>query len=74
MQPWMMMRSLSRDRSVTERTLAPGTRRRVLSYAAPYRSSIIAFLGVVIVDSVLVVTVPLLLKALVDDARAHIGR
>ena len=67
MQPWMMMRSLSRDRSVTERTLAPGTRRRVLSYAAPYRSSIIAFLGIVIVDSVLVVTVPLLLKALVDD-------
>ena len=50
-----------------QRTLAPGTRRRVLSYAAPYRSSIIAFLGVVIVDSVLVVTVPLLLKALVDD-------
>ncbi|HEX6056975.1 MAG TPA: ABC transporter transmembrane domain-containing protein, partial [Intrasporangium sp.] len=67
MQPWMMMRSLSRDRSVTEHALAPGTRRRVLSYAAPYRSSIITFLGVVIVDSILVVTVPLLLKALVDD-------
>lgn len=67
MQPWMMMRSMSRDRSVAERTLAPGTRRRVLSYAAPYRSSILAFLGVVIVNSVLVVTVPLLLKSLVDD-------
>ncbi len=67
MQPWMMMRSMSRDRSVTERSLAPGTRRRVFSYARPYKSSIIAFLGVVIVNSVLVVTVPLLIKSLVDD-------
>ncbi|MDC5697410.1 ABC transporter ATP-binding protein/permease [Intrasporangium calvum] len=67
MQPWMMMRSLSRDRSVAEHTLAPGTWRRVLSYATPYRPTIVAFLGIVIVNSILVVTVPLLLKALVDD-------
>ena len=67
MQPWMAMRSLSRDSSVADRTLAPGTRRRVLRYAAPYRGAIIGFLAVVVVDSVLVVTVPLLLKRLVDD-------
>ena len=67
MQPWMAMRSMSRDSSVTEKTLAPGTRRRVLTYAAPYRAAIIGFLAVVVVDSVLVVTVPLLLKRLVDD-------
>ncbi|HEU5144490.1 MAG TPA: ABC transporter ATP-binding protein [Dermatophilaceae bacterium] len=62
----MMMRSLSRDASVTEKKLAPGTWRRVLSYAVPYRPAIIAFLGVVIVGSVLVVAVPLLLKELID--------
>ncbi len=67
MQPWMAMRSMSRDSSVAEKTLAPGTRRRVLSYAGPYRGSIIGFLVVVIIDSALVVAVPLLLKRLVDD-------
>ncbi|GAA2023264.1 ABC transporter ATP-binding protein [Terrabacter terrae] len=67
MQPWMAMRSMSRDSSVTERSLSPGLRRRVLTYAAPYRAAIITFLVVVVVDSVLVVTVPLLLKSLVDD-------
>jgi len=67
MQPWMAMRSMSRDSSVAERSLSPGTRRRVLTYAAPYRRAIIAFLAVVVVDSVLVVTVPLLIKSLVDD-------
>jgi ATP-binding cassette subfamily B protein len=67
MQPWMAMRSMSRDSSVVERRLSPGTRRRVLTYAAPYRRVIIAFLAVVVLDSILVVTVPLLLKSLVDD-------
>jgi len=67
MQPWMAMRSMSRDSSVADRKLSPGTRRRVLSYAAPYRRAIAAFLVVVVLDSVLVVTVPLLLKSLVDD-------
>lgn len=67
MQPWMAMRSMSRDSSVTEQHLAPGTRRRVLSYAGPYRRMIAWFLAVVVLDSVLVITVPLLLKSLVDD-------
>src|SRR3954467_11584611 len=67
MQPWMAMRSMSRDASVAERSLSPGTRRRVLTYAGPYRSAIIAFLAVVVVDSALVVAVPLLIKSLVDD-------
>lgn len=67
MQPWMAMRSMSRDSSVTEQHLAPGTRRRVLSYAGPYRRMIAWFLAVVVLDSVLVITVPLLIKSLVDD-------
>ena len=64
--PWMMMHSLSRDSSVTERKLAPGTYRRVLRYAGRYRASIAAFLLLVVVDAVLVVAVPLLLREIVD--------
>ncbi|HET8593816.1 MAG TPA: ABC transporter ATP-binding protein [Intrasporangium sp.] len=63
---WMMMRSLSRDQSVKDATLAPGTRRRVFGYAKPYRRLIIAFLAVVIFDAVIVVAVPLLLKDIID--------
>ncbi|WP_240934415.1 ABC transporter transmembrane domain-containing protein, partial [Rhodococcoides fascians] len=65
--PWAMMRSLSRDDSVKNQELAPGTWRRVLSYAAPYKGTIIGFLVTVVIGSVLVVAVPLLLKALIDD-------
>ena len=36
---------MTRDASVREHQLAPGTRRRVLSYAAAYKGSIAIFLG-----------------------------
>ncbi|MDN5797022.1 MAG: ABC transporter ATP-binding protein/permease, partial [Intrasporangium sp.] len=65
--PWMMMRSLSRDASVKDATLAPGTRRRVFGYARPYRRPILAFLLVVVLDAVLVVAVPLLLRDIIDN-------
>jgi ATP-binding cassette subfamily B protein len=64
---WQVMHSLTRDSSVRHVELAPGTTRRVLSYAAPYRGRIAAFLVFVVLDSVLVVATPLLLKTLVDD-------
>ncbi len=66
-QTWSTVRSYSRDRGVADRRLAPGTWRRVLSYAGPYRTPIAAFLGLVILDAVLVVVTPLLLQRLVDD-------
>jgi len=59
---WVTARSYSRDRSVGAKKLAPGTWRRVLTYARPYRRWIFAFL-----DAVLVVLTPLLLKRLIDD-------
>jgi ATP-binding cassette, subfamily B, bacterial len=67
MQGWQALHSLSRDSSVKERRLAPGTTRRVLAYATPYKVQIGWFLGVVVIESVLVVASPLLLKSLVDD-------
>ncbi|SDO98974.1 ATP-binding cassette, subfamily B [Pedococcus dokdonensis] len=63
---WMAMRSLTRDDSVKDRKLAPGTARRVASYARPFRREIGLFLVLVIIDSALVVATPLLLKELID--------
>lgn len=67
MTGWQAMRSLSKDASVRDKELAPGTGRRVLSYARPYRRTIITFLGLVVVDALLIAATPLLLKSLVDD-------
>ena len=63
---WGMMRSLSRDSSVAQRKLAPGTAKRVMAYARPYKSQIGVFLALVILDSALVVAVPLLLGEILD--------
>ena len=63
---WMAMRSLTRDDSVKDRKLAPGTAKRVGSYAGPFRREIGFFLVLVIIDSALVVATPLLLKELID--------
>jgi ATP-binding cassette subfamily B protein len=63
---WMAMRSLTRDDSVKDRKLAPGTAKRVGSYARPFRREIGYFLVLVVIDSALVVATPLLLKALID--------
>ena len=67
MYGWQALRSLSRDASVKERRLTPGTTKRVLGYARPYSGPIAWFLGLVVIESVLVVATPLLLKSLIDD-------
>jgi ATP-binding cassette, subfamily B, bacterial len=63
---WGMMRSLTRDSSVGQRKLAPGTARRVIAYARPYKYQIVVFLVLVILDSALVVATPLLLGQIID--------
>src|SRR5450759_5076614 len=64
---WGMMRSLTREPSVAQRNLAPGTARRVIGYARPYKSQIVVFLILVILDSALVVATPLLLGRIIDQ-------
>jgi ATP-binding cassette subfamily B protein len=64
---WMMLRSYARDDEVGKQKLAPGTVKRITEYARPYRVSIIFFLIVTVVDSLLVVAAPLLLQRLIDD-------
>jgi len=64
---WQMMRSLTKDSSVKDRRLAPGTARRVLGYADRYRGQIAVFLVLILIDAALVVATPLLLGKVVDD-------
>ncbi|MFZ0323470.1 MAG: ABC transporter ATP-binding protein [Actinomycetes bacterium] len=64
---WATLRSFSRDESVVDRKLAPGTVRRIAGYASPYRSVIVFFLVFTVVDAFLVVATPLLLQRLIDN-------
>src|SRR6476469_1940192 len=66
MSGWVMMRSLTRDSSVAQRKLAPGTGKRVLGYARPYKRAIAVFLVLVVIDAALVVATPLLMGQIVD--------
>ncbi|GAB3899086.1 hypothetical protein GCM10027612_58380 [Microbispora bryophytorum subsp. camponoti] len=61
-----VMRSLRRDSSVTKERIAPGTVRRIAGYARPFRTQIAGFLALVMVDAVIVVANPLLMKAIID--------
>ena len=63
---WQVMHSLTRESSVSDTKLPPGTARRVLAYARPVRGSIMAFLLLVVVDALFVVATPLLLARLID--------
>jgi len=64
---WMTHRSMTADPSVKEQKLKPGTVKRIFSFAQPYKRSIIFFLITVVLDAVLVVATPLLLRRLIDD-------
>jgi ATP-binding cassette subfamily B protein len=67
MSSWQTMRSFSRDRSITSQRLKPGSVRRIVSYARPYRGTLALFLSVVVLDAFVMVAVPLLLKAIIDQ-------
>jgi ATP-binding cassette, subfamily B, bacterial len=60
------MRSFTRDRSITSQRLKPGSLRRIISYARPYRLALAAFLTITVADAVVTVAVPLLLKVIID--------
>ena len=64
---WQTLRSYRRDPNGTTRSLAPGTRRRILTFAQPYARLIGTFLVLVVFDAFLTVLSPLLLKRIVDD-------
>jgi ATP-binding cassette subfamily B protein len=61
------MRSLTRDGEVAKRKLAPGTIPRIVAFARPYRRQIAMFLGLVVLDALLIVALPLLFKVIIDE-------
>lgn len=64
---WMALRSMSSDQSVKNQKLRAGTFKRILQFALPYRKYLYIFIGTVVVDAILVVATPLILRSLVDD-------
>ncbi|MGO9219530.1 MAG: ABC transporter ATP-binding protein [Streptosporangiaceae bacterium] len=63
---WHAMRSFYRDSEVTRQRLKPGTVRRIMSYARPYRRGLSLFLGMNALAAVFTVAVPLLMKTIID--------
>ena len=72
---WHALRNASTDQSVKDQKLKAGTFKRIVSFAAPYKKQLVIFLLMVIVDAVLTVATPLLLKQLIDKGVVpHNGR
>ena len=64
---WMSFRSLTQDSSVKNQKLKPGTLKRIASFASPYKISLSLFLITVVIDALLIVATPLLLRRLIDE-------
>lgn len=64
---WQAYRSLTRDRSVSQKKVNRALVRRILGYAGAYRGLIIAFLITLVFTSLLSVAQPLMIPRLVDD-------
>jgi ATP-binding cassette, subfamily B, bacterial len=68
--PIQVMRSFRRDPEVVQKKLAKGTVRRIFRFAAPYKKWLITFLVIILVDAVVGVLNPLILKKIIDDGVA----
>jgi ATP-binding cassette subfamily B protein len=64
---WMTFRSLTADPSVKEIKLKPGTVKRIFGYSKPYKRYLVLFLVTVVIDAVLIIATPLLLRKLIDE-------
>jgi ATP-binding cassette subfamily B protein len=71
MANWQVLHSFRTDRSVAKQKLAPGTVKRVLAFARPYRRELGVFLSLVVLDAAVSVVTPLLVRRLLDDAIPH---
>ena len=60
------MRSFLQDASVKRHALAPGTVRRILRFAVPYRLHLSVFLGLLAMDAAVGAATPLLYRAIID--------
>jgi ATP-binding cassette subfamily B protein len=58
---------MTADQSVKSVKLKEGTLKRIATYAQPYKSYIAFFLVTVVIDAILIVSTPLLLRKLIDQ-------
>lgn len=66
------IRSYTRDDSAIHTKIAPGTFKRILKFALPYKKLLLLFLAVIILDAVVGVINPLIYKDIID--KGIIGR
>jgi ATP-binding cassette subfamily B protein len=64
---WGGMRSFRRDSSVKHQQLAPGTARRILRFAAPYKRMLAVFLVLIVIDAVIGVANPLIYRDIINN-------
>lgn len=58
--------SFRSDRSAVQQKLAPGTVRRIVRFAAPYRRALVVFLALIVLDAILGALLPLVFKGIID--------
>jgi len=67
--PWMVMHSMSSDRSELEgKEINRETRRRVYDFARPYKLTIVLFVATIVAATFLALLPPLLLREIIDQA------
>jgi ATP-binding cassette subfamily B protein len=66
-----LAQSFRRDSSVVDATLPPGTLRRIMRFAAPYRRMLVWFLVLVVLDAVVGAVNPLIFRAIIDRGIGH---
>jgi ATP-binding cassette subfamily B protein len=65
------MRSLRRDDSITQVKVTKGTARRMFHFAKPYRTILLLFLVLIVVDAVIGVANPLIFGAIINGIPHH---
>jgi ATP-binding cassette subfamily B protein len=66
-----MAMSFRRDSSVVDAELPPGTLRRILRFASPYRGMLWWFLLLIVIDAIIGAVNPLIFKAILDKGIGH---
>jgi ATP-binding cassette subfamily B protein len=59
--------AMTADASVLNNTIKPGTTKRILKFAAPYRWLLVLFAVVVVLDALITVANPLVFKYIIND-------
>jgi ATP-binding cassette subfamily B protein len=66
-----VMRSLRRDDSITQVRVTKGTAKRMFRFAKPYRTILLVFLVLIVVDAVIGVANPLIFRSIINGIPHH---